>query len=322
MLRVQTIVFHFRTTLLTHHQGKRLFIKDITHYLVPPNGKPASIAPSFLRTKKGVGTEASSVLTTAASPSPDATAVETNGSANGTALKPPYPYPTAAEPHNPTVLPAAILKHFHFTFLIRHPRSSIPSYYRCTIPPLDEVTGFYDFMPSEAGYDEVRRVFDYLRSIGQIGPNVAGQADSNGANQHDKHDKHNATNGTPDATTATTNGTTPSSSTSNPEICVIDADDLLANPSGMIAAYCKTVGLDYDPRMLKWDTEADHLQAKAAFEKWTGFHDDAIQSCELKARGCVCFAFSSAFVVFFCCRLCFGFVLPGGWGVEVLLLVN
>ena len=39
-------------------QGKRLFIKDITHYLVPPNGKPATIAPSLggQTVKKGVGT--------------------------------------------------------------------------------------------------------------------------------------------------------------------------------------------------------------------------------------------------------------------------
>ncbi|KAI9874018.1 MAG: hypothetical protein M1830_010292 [Pleopsidium flavum] len=276
--------------LLTHYQGKRLFIKDITHYLVPPNGKPASIAPSLLTTKKGVGTEGSSVLTTAASPSSDATAVETNGSAkevNGTATKPPYPYATAAEPGNPTVIPTEILKQFHFTFLIRHPRSSIPSYYRCTIPPLDEVTGFYDFMPSEAGYDEVRRVFDYLRSIGHIGPDMAGQAntnsngDTNDAELERDHehqpDKHN---GTPNTATNGTTNPTPS----NIEICVIDADDLLANPAGIISAYCQTTGLTYDASMLKWDTPTDHAHAKAAFEKWKGFHEDAIESCELKAR--------------------------------------
>jgi len=278
-------VFCYPCGVLTPEQGKRLFIKDITHYLVPPNGKPASIAPSLLRTKKGVGTKSSSGLTTAASPSPDATAVETNGSAttNGAsdtkhATKPPYPYATAAEPDNPTVIPAAVLDQFHFTFLIRHPRSSIPSYYRCTIPPLDRVTGFYDFMPSEAGYDELRRVFDYLRHVGQIGPKIAGrttdgQATNGVAHHHDHH-----VNG---------NTTTPrigDEHNGKIDICVVDADDLLDNPSGILAAYCRSVGLDYTDAMLKWDTPDDHARAEAAFDKWKGFHEDAIHSGALKAR--------------------------------------
>ncbi|EXF79769.1 hypothetical protein CFIO01_10229 [Colletotrichum fioriniae PJ7] len=67
-----------------------------------------------------------------------------------------------AEPSNPTVLPLSILRKFQWTFLIRHPRRSIPSYYRCTQPPLDAVTGWTNFNPSEAGYEELRRLFDYL----------------------------------------------------------------------------------------------------------------------------------------------------------------
>ncbi|KAK1536820.1 uncharacterized protein CCOS01_02140 [Colletotrichum costaricense] len=67
-----------------------------------------------------------------------------------------------AEPTNPTVLPLSILRKFQWTFLIRHPRRSIPSYYRCTQPPLDAVTGWTNFNPSEAGYEELRRLFDYL----------------------------------------------------------------------------------------------------------------------------------------------------------------
>ena len=68
------------------------------------------------------------------------------------------------------------------------------------------------------------------------------------------------------------------------DICVIDADDLLDNPNGIIEAYCKSVGLEYDPKMLDWDTEKDHQQAKDAFEKWKGFHDDAMHSSSLKPR--------------------------------------
>ncbi|KAL9013511.1 MAG: hypothetical protein Q9173_001796 [Seirophora scorigena] len=215
----------------------------MTYYLVPPDGNPPSIAPSLQSKKRGVGTSKASV----------------NGTTDG-ATKAPYPYDTDAEPNNPTVIPRDVLGKFHFTFLIRHPRSSIPSFYRCTIPPLDEVTGFYDFMPSEAGYAELRRVFDYLLSEGQVGPKIAGQGESNG---------HVLSNGF----------------TQEVEVCVIDADDLLDNPTGTVEAYCKSVGLDYDPKMLKWDTEEEQQQAKDAFEKWPGFHEDVMNSKELKARG-------------------------------------
>ncbi|CAD0082128.1 unnamed protein product [Aureobasidium vineae] len=171
----------FDNIMKENEEGKRIFIKDITHYLAPPDGKPASIAPSLMKLKRGVGTNGSNPLTDMA-----------NGS-------------------NASDTNAEILNKFHFAFLIRHPKHSIPSYWRCTIPPLDAITGFYNFMPSEAGYDEQRRLFDYLRSCGQIGPKQAGQ---------DGEQK------------------------SGP----------------------------------------DHTHAKEAFEKWRGFHEDAINSTELKPR--------------------------------------
>lgn len=182
------------TQLTRYCQGKRLFIKDITHYLVPPNGKPATIAPSL-------GGE------------PTSTA-NSNSTSNSTtkASTPPYPYATKAEPANPTIVPLSLLQSFHFTFLIRHPRHSIPSYFRCTIPPLSHITGFHDFMPSEAGYDELRRVFDYLKDIGEVGPRIAGRE---GQDEEGKV-----------------------------SITVIDADDLLDDPEGVIRAYCKEVNIE------------------------------------------------------------------------------
>lgn len=72
------------------------------------------------------------------------------------------------EAGNPTVLPVSILKRFHFTFLIRHPKRSIPSYYRCTIPPLSEITGFDYLMPNEAGYVELVRLLDFLIERGIV----------------------------------------------------------------------------------------------------------------------------------------------------------
>ncbi|KAH9870003.1 hypothetical protein J1614_006924 [Plenodomus biglobosus] len=237
-------------------EGKRAFIKDMAQYWIPPNNKPATVAPSLSNYKRGVGTD-----TTALSP------VQTREEKEG----PPYPYGTKAEPGNPTVIPADLLATYHFTFLIRHPRNSIPSYYRCTIPPLDKMTGFHNFRPDEAGYAELRVFFDYLRNAGQIGPKSAGQTELNG---HASTNGHSELNGQAD-----TNG-----HSGGVEICVIDADDLLDNPSGVIEAFCKSTGIKYEPEMLIWDTEEDQAIAQEAFEKWKGFHEDALDSDRLRAR--------------------------------------
>lgn len=237
-------------------EDKRVFIKDIIHYLLPPDAKPPQLAPSLMLKRRGIGTQSNGHTT--------------NGSASPSKDTVPFPYGTPAEPGNPTVVPGELLKKFHYTFLIRDPHYSIPSYYRCTIPPLDKVTGFYKFYPSEAGYDEVRRVFDYLVTTGLVGPNFAGDPDDGSVKSagSDGADSAGSSNGHSDI----------------PDICVIDADDLLDNPKEMIEAYCKTVGLDYDPDMLHWEDEENQRRAKNAFEKWRGFHEDAINSTELRAR--------------------------------------
>lgn len=188
-------------------EGKRVFIKDIAHYLLPPDNQPAGVAPSFLAGADG------------------------NKDSNGNTP-------------NPTVVPLALLRKFHFAFLIRHPRRAIPSYYRCTIPPLSSKTGFHSFMPSEAGYDELRRLFDYLRAEGVVGGEDGGAV----------------------------------------PVTVVDADDLLDKPAEVIRAFCEAVGVDYTDRMLRWDDEEGQRMAVEAFEKWNGFHDDAIGSTGLKAR--------------------------------------
>ena len=229
-----------------------MFIKDIAYYLLPPDGAPPSIAPSLARKKSGVGTS---------QPSANGASSEVNGAS------PPFPYRTDAELGNPTVIPNEVLKQFHFTFLIRHPKSSIPSYFRCTVPPLDKMTGFFDFMPSEAGYSELRRFFDHLCSTGQVGPKGATQEKAT-----------RPVNGSVRAPTGVNDHS------KGVDICVIDADDLLDNPAGTIQAYCDSVGLDYSPSMLKWDRNKDHEQACTAFEKWKGFHEDAIGSKDLKPR--------------------------------------
>ena len=250
-----------KQSLLTFKQGKRLFIKDMISYLVPPEQRPTKIAPSLEIKKRGIGTENSNGVTNGVNG-----ANGTNGTngANGTKESTaPFPYHTQAETGNPTIVPKALLEQFQFTFLIRDPHSSIPSYYRCTIPPLDEVTGFYDFYPHEAGYDELRRFFDFARESGLLGNEKAGEA-----------------NGTTDGHAA------------QAEICLVDADDLLDDPDGIVKKYCRSVGLDFKESMLNWDNEEDQTRAQNAFEKWRGFHEDAINSKDLKPRKHVCSSIS------------------------------
>ncbi|TGJ86097.1 hypothetical protein E0Z10_g2633 [Xylaria hypoxylon] len=155
---------------------------------------------------------------------------------------------------NPTVIPLEFLQKFHWTFLIRHPRRGIPSYVRCCSPPLCETTGWDHFMPSEAGYVELRRLFDYLREQGLVGPSVADRA--NGA----KKGKDEIS------------------------ITVLDADDLLDKPEEAIRAFCKQTDIPFSPDMLKWGDEANQKQVADAFAKWNGWHNDAINSKGLTAR--------------------------------------
>ena len=216
----------------------------MAQYWIPPQGKPrpTAICPSMSNYRRGVGTNTNEL-------SPVQTREDQS--------REPYPYDTRVEEGNPTVLPRDLLATYHFIFLIRHPKYSIPSYHRCTLPPLDQLTGWDYLRKDEAGYSELRELFDYLRKEGIVGPKSAGQIGE-------------------------TNGTNGNSQ--GVEICVIDADEMLDNPSGMIEAVCKTTGIDYKPEMLGWDTEEDQALAKREFEKWKGFHEDAIDSTELRAR--------------------------------------
>lgn len=99
------------------------------------------------------------------------------------------------------------------------------------------------------------------------------------------------------ATRATETGTEQKGADSGIEICMIDADDMLDKPAETIEAFCKSVGLEYSPEMLSWDTEEDHRFARDVFEKWRGFHNDAIESKGLVARTQVCLSFFLFFVV-------------------------
>ncbi|MCJ1472796.1 hypothetical protein MMC13_001445 [Lambiella insularis] len=65
---------------------------------------------------------------------------------------------------------------------------------------------------------------------------------------------------------------------SRDEICLIDADDLLEDPAGIVRAYCQRVDLPFNESMLKWGSEEDQARAVKAFAKYYGYHEDAIES--------------------------------------------
>jgi len=224
-------------------------------YFVPPGGSQASIAPSLQppsqRVKRGIGTDG--IL---------ANGVNGESKVNGAVSlhsEAPYPYDTCAEPGNPTVIPTEMLKKFHFTFLIRDPHASVPSYYRCTLPPLREMTGWTYYDPQEAGYTELRRTFDYLKEFGHVGPHHANDFDKVSSGDH----------------------------TTGDEICVVDADDLLDDPEGILRTYCRSTGIPFEADMMNWDNEEDQAIARKVFAKWKGFHEDALDSKYLHPRVCV-----------------------------------
>jgi len=134
------------------------------------------------------------------------------------------------------------------------------------------MTGFDYFRPDEAGYGELRRLFDYLRSVDQIGPGIAGSEKSSSGEA-----------GRPVGTQT--------GKSKNVDICLVDADDLLDKPQEIIEAFCESVGIDYSAKMLEWDEESQEHAIKV-FESWKGFHEDAIHSNELKPRAHVSFACS------------------------------
>lgn len=163
-------------------------------------------------------------------------------------------------------------------------------------------------MPSEAGYDELRRLFDYLRSVGQIGPHLAGhppgdtfgdEAKSNGSRIPSPSrllplpPLSLSSPPLPLSSPPSENHVPPHASPPNHHagnysggvnICVVDADNLLDDPEGIIEAFCRAVSLPYDPAMPQWDSAPDQARARAAFAKWRGFHEDALESSALRPR--------------------------------------
>ncbi|KAI1180190.1 hypothetical protein F4777DRAFT_574472 [Nemania sp. FL0916] len=242
--------------------GKRVFIKDMAYYLAPPNSAPPSIAPSLRKYMSGEsatnGEQTNGHHVNGVNGVSHANGVNGHSGANGTngvnGTNKTNGHSSGAS-SNPSVIPLEVLKRYHWTFLIRHPRRGIPSYVRCCTPPLSETTGWDHFKPSESGYVELRRLFDYLREQKIVGPSVAGQSDETKTGGEDEV-----------------------------SITVLDADDLLDHPQEAIRAFCEQTDIPFSPDMLEWDDEENQKYVADAFAKWNGWHNDAIHSKGLTAR--------------------------------------
>jgi hypothetical protein len=64
------------------------------------------------------------------------------------------------------------LKKMNHIFLIRSPRLACPSYYRCCVGDSSKETNFSHYDPEEAGYKELRTLFDEVKDHGINGSNA------------------------------------------------------------------------------------------------------------------------------------------------------
>lgn len=65
-----------------------------------------------------------------------------------------------------------------------------------------------------------------------------------------------------------------------PPCVIIDADDLLDDPEGIMGAYCAAVGLPFEPSMLSWQPGP----VKELESPWSGWTDDVIHSSGITRR--------------------------------------
>merc|ERR1719198_1672912 len=65
-----------------------------------------------------------------------------------------------------------------------------------------------------------------------------------------------------------------------PRCVIIDADDLLEDPEGVMSAYCAAVGLPFDKTMLSWQPGP----VKELESPWSGWTDDIINSSGINRK--------------------------------------
>lgn len=64
------------------------------------------------------------------------------------------------------------------------------------------------------------------------------------------------------------------------KVTIVDADELLLNPSGIMKSYCESTGiLPYNEEMLTWQKGSI-----PEWDCWAGWHDDALESTGIMKR--------------------------------------
>lgn len=158
---------------------------------------------------------------------------------------------------NPTVLSFSVWQSFKLTFLIRDPRLSVPSVYRLSMPHMSSKTKRTFFLPEDIGWIQLRKFFDYARAVGLVDETA---------------NRTNRPESSLNGDVATT------------DLCVIDANDLLRDPTGTLEAYCAHVGLQFSADMLEWDSTANRKKAQEKFEVFEAFHEEVLRSKTLEKK--------------------------------------
>ena len=64
------------------------------------------------------------------------------------------------------------------------------------------------------------------------------------------------------------------------KVTIVDADELLLDPSGVMEAYCESTGtMPYMDKMLTWEKGP-----VPEWDCWAGWHDDALESTGIMKR--------------------------------------
>ncbi|KZS95743.1 hypothetical protein SISNIDRAFT_438297 [Sistotremastrum niveocremeum HHB9708] len=155
-------------------------------------------------------------------------------------------------PENPTYLPVSLLRKFTHTFLIRDPARAIPSHYKAS-DDLRKEMGTAADPASLITYPELRLFYNFISDPRSEFNTAPREADAQAA--------HSCPQPYPPP--------------------LIDAADLLENPSAILKKYCAAVGLPWDPAILNWKQETikefdvpwramyRHATASSGFEKDT-----------------------------------------------------
>ncbi|XP_013390865.1 branched-chain-amino-acid aminotransferase-like protein 2 [Lingula anatina] len=66
------------------------------------------------------------------------------------------------------------------------------------------------------------------------------------------------------------------------EPIIVDADDLIQHPEGILKAYCAKTGIEFDPMMLNWEHNKPDMEI---FKEWLPWFENAMTSKSFQSSG-------------------------------------